>query len=259
MKKGDDLGYEKGVGNFTTIENDFLDSTGFADIYEKMIYISLRRFMNMGSGAAFPGVKRLAAMSMCSERKVREAIKGLEEGGWLNVERRVNKTSVYTFKKAPTNRTLGPDQRAGHNGGAGSVMRSVQTNNTIFNKTSNNNTVVFQRLYDLYQSKDIIKHTKPTQEMKDAVRSRLKSYSPEQLEQAINNYATVLKSHDHYFSYKYGFADLMRAKDVRKFVDEADPINNFRKKSFGQPAMQPVPPQPKPVDLNNLFTAGEDW
>ena len=83
-------------------------------------------------------------------------------------------------------------------------------------------------LFDHYLSKKIINHNKLTNPMKSAVKARLKDYSYEQLIQAIDNYAIVYKGTGYYFNTKYGFADLMRDKDVRKFIDEADPLNNLK-------------------------------
>ncbi|WP_244445103.1 replication protein [Oceanobacillus jeddahense] len=85
-------------------------------------------------------------------------------------------------------------------------------------------------LFEHYLSKNIIQHKKITGPMKTAVNARLKDYTYEQLVQAIDNYATVLKSDVHFFSHKYTFADLMRDKDVRRFIDDAEPLNNFAKR-----------------------------
>lgn len=82
-------------------------------------------------------------------------------------------------------------------------------------------------LFEHYLSKNIIQHKKITGAMKTAVNARLKDYTYEQLIQAIDNYATVLKSDVHFFSHKYTFADLMRDKDVRRFIDDAEPLSNF--------------------------------
>ena len=56
----------------------------------------------------------------------------------------------------------------------------------------------------------------------------------EELKQAIDNYADVYFSEQHWFTHKYPLADFMRDKDIRKFLDEADPINNFAYKKQEQ-------------------------
>lgn len=95
------------------------------------------------------------------------------------------------------------------------------------------NTVNFIRnLFNHYLSKDIVKHHKITSAMKTAANARLRDYSYEQLIQAIDNYATVYKGTQYWFNTRYGFADLMRDKDIRKFINDADPLNNFYNNHF---------------------------
>lgn len=227
------------MSNFTTIENMILETEALT-LHEKMVYISLRRFMNNSTDTAFPGAKRLARMSRMSERKVRECIKSLNEKGWVGVERRQNDTNLYTFLNPPV--PLGPEQDAvPHARHAVPPMQEVQyppahgaDKQDLINKTNKEQerAAVFQRLYDLYISKDIVRHSKPTDGMKRAVNARLKDFTEDELTQAINNYAVVLKGPEYYFKYKYTFSDLMREKDILRFVDGADPLNNLRKNDY---------------------------
>lgn len=99
---------------------------------------------------------------------------------------------------------------------------------------------IVRDLFDHYLSQDIIQHKKLTNSMRSAVKARLKDYTFDELKQAITNYATVLNSDNYWFTHKYTFADLMRDKDIRKFVDEADPINNFAKDSYKQKTQRPT-------------------
>ena len=68
--------------------------------------------------------------------------------------------------------------------------------------------------------------------MKTAINARLRDYSLEEILKAIDNYATILKSDKYWFTHKYPLADLMRDKDLRKFLDEADPFNNYAKNEY---------------------------
>jgi len=99
---------------------------------------------------------------------------------------------------------------------------------------------IVRDLFDHFLSQNIIQHKKLTNAMRSAAKARLKDYSFDELKQAITNYATVLKSDNYWFTHKYTFADLMRDKDIRKFVDEADPINNFAKDSYKQKTQRPT-------------------
>lgn len=87
-------------------------------------------------------------------------------------------------------------------------------------------------LYNHYLSKGIIQHRKLTDAMKRAANARLRDYNFEELKDGIDNYAKVLHSDEHWFTHIYPFADLMREKDITRFLNEADPINNFRRKHY---------------------------
>lgn len=103
--------------------------------------------------------------------------------------------------------------------------------NTTFNNTSNKDSHV-RDIFNRYLSKNIVQHQKITSAMRTAINARLKDYSFEQLVQVIDNYATVYHGDNYWFDTKYTLADLMRDKDVRKFIDDADPLKNFRKNDY---------------------------
>ncbi|MBP1950259.1 chromosomal replication initiator DnaA [Virgibacillus litoralis] len=84
-------------------------------------------------------------------------------------------------------------------------------------------------LFDHYISKNIIQHSKMTNPIKSSIRARLRDYTYEQLIQVIDNYSKVYFGDNYWFTHKYTLADLMRDKDVRKFIDEAEPLKNFAK------------------------------
>lgn len=85
-------------------------------------------------------------------------------------------------------------------------------------------------LFDHYLSKNIIQHRKLTGAIQSAIKARLRDYTYDDLIKAIDNYAFVYFSDNHWFTHKYPLADFMRDKDVRKFLEEADPVNNFASK-----------------------------
>src|SRR5271166_3892181 len=62
-----------------------------------LILIMIARFINAVSGQTWPSVDTLAELTGYSERTVRDSIGRLEESGELLVERRHNRTSVYTI------------------------------------------------------------------------------------------------------------------------------------------------------------------
>ncbi len=105
-------------------------------------------------------------------------------------------------------------------------------------------------LFDHYISKSIIRHQKLTDSMKRSIKARLRDYSYEDLAKAIDNYASVYHSNNHWFNHKYPLADFMRDKDVRKFLDEADPLSNFMRRGYGK--------EPKTKNNGQAFNPQKD-
>lgn len=62
-----------------------------------------------------------------------------------------------------------------------------------------------------------------------AYRAALRVYDEPSVLKAIENYAAVLGSKQHFFSYSWTFVDFLK-RGLDKFVDEADPWSNFRVK-----------------------------
>lgn len=104
--------------HYTIVENVIIESEHL-DIYEKMIYIALKRFANLHTQEAFPGVKRLAIYAGMSDRKARSVLSGLESKNYIEIERRTNQTSIYTILPSHAH-------GAGHEQGAVGVMHTVQ-------------------------------------------------------------------------------------------------------------------------------------
>lgn len=227
-------------GNFTIVHNELIDSE-LLPPHEKVVYITLKRYANSHTGKAFPGMKRIARTTGMSDRKVRSCVRRLEELGLIKCELRDNNTNLYTILPLKSGLSTSERHSGGAECGSGGGRNVVphppehgSAKQDLINKTNKEQerAAVFQRLYDLYLSKDIVRHSKPTDGMKRAVNARLKDFTEDELTQAINNYAVVLKGPEYYFKYKYTFSDLMREKDILRFVDGADPLNNLRKNDY---------------------------
>src|SRR5690625_401301 len=117
------------------------------------------------------------------------------------------------------------------------TLRNATEEEKKKNKKENKNNKYIRKLYEHYLSKDIISHRRLTDAMRRAARARLRDFTFEELKKGIDNYAKVLHSENHWFTHKYPFADLMREKDITRFLDEADPLNNFLKRT-GSPGAQ---------------------
>lgn len=92
-----------------------------------------------------------------------------------------------------------------------------------------------REIFDYYISKDIINHNKMTTEMRSKITTALKTYDVKELKKVIDNYNEVYRGSKYYFKQKYGLIQLMRAKDLRQFSDEYDPLYNFLTHKSGMP------------------------
>lgn len=110
---------DKSKWNYTIIENEIIE-TDLLDIYEKIFYITLKRFANIQTSEAFPGVKKVTKLAGMSERKGRDVVSSLSEKGFIKVEHRKNQTSIYTLLSVPAHNAVGGAY------GAGEVMHGMQ-------------------------------------------------------------------------------------------------------------------------------------
>jgi|SRR5690625_58900 len=108
------------------------------------------------------------------------------------------------------------------------IKENFKDNNTV-NNTFNNTDEYIYTLFNYWNEQNIIKHRKMNQAMKSHINARLKEYSFEELKKAISNYAEILKSDEYYWTHKWSLQDFMKPNNVTRFVDEADPFNNFKK------------------------------
>ncbi|HSH51901.1 MAG TPA: helix-turn-helix domain-containing protein [Bacteroidales bacterium] len=104
------------------------------------------------------------------------------------------------------------------------IGKNERDNNTSFNNTKE----YIYTLFSFWNEQGIIKHRKMNQQMKSHINARLKDYSVDELKKAISNYSTILKSDDYYWTHKWSLQDFMKPNNVVRFVDDADPFNNFK-------------------------------
>jgi len=83
-------------------------------------------------------------------------------------------------------------------------------------------------LFNYWNEQEIIKHRKMNQAMESHINARLEEYSLDELKKAIENYSNILKSDNYYWTHKWSLQDFMKPNNVIRFVDEADPLNNFK-------------------------------
>ena len=70
------------------------------------------------------------------------------------------------------------------------------------------------------------------------IASVLRHRDPAEVEKAVENYAQVLSSQHHFFEYRWTFFDFLH-RGLDKFVDEAAPLENFRRRELAALPGQP--------------------
>src|SRR5699024_9666601 len=176
-----------------------------------------------------------------SKNRCSEIIKSIESKGLIKIDyvrekgkSNIEKRVIKVVDKP--NRGIRETEGAIRNVEQG-YSGKLEENNTSINNTSNNTSnkdIHVREIFDHYLSKNIVQHRKLTNAMRTAINARLRDYSLDDLKKAIDNYDQVIKSDDYWFTHKYPLIDLMREKDITRFLDEADPLNNFRKKGQAQ-------------------------
>ncbi len=78
---------EKKTKGYVKVYNLFFDST-LLTYYEKMIFLSIKRFSNSITGEAFPSLGTLERMTGISKRQIQRVINSLSEKGLLEVRQR---------------------------------------------------------------------------------------------------------------------------------------------------------------------------
>lgn len=99
------------------------------------------------------------------------------------------------------------------------------------NDSTNNDNNIYTQIFEHWNSKNIIKHRKMTKQMIAHINARLMEYSEDELIKAIDNYKNVLESNEHYWTYKWTLTDFLKPNNVCRFINEADPLRNFLKKT----------------------------
>ena len=83
-------------------------------------------------------------------------------------------------------------------------------------------------IYSHWNTKGIINHRKKNPKMEYAIKKAIKDYGEEEIINAINNYAIVVKSEKYWFSYSWTLTDFLK-RGLDRFIDESKPLRNFLK------------------------------
>lgn len=98
---------------------------------------------------------------------------------------------------------------------------------------------IVQNIFDYWQSKKIVVHSKLLPKMATSIKSAIKTYGEDFIKDGIDCFAAVLNSSDTFWTHKWGITDFISRKGgLEKFGDFGDPakaIDANRKKKDSKP------------------------
>jgi hypothetical protein len=102
-----------------------------------------------------------------------------------------------------------------------------------------NNILDINRLFTLWNSKNIIVHRQLTDEIRTSIKTKLRVYSADDLCKAISNYAEITLSPAYYWNHRWTFKDFL-ARGIEKFLDGDVARANYRtKEALGNHSSNP--------------------
>ncbi len=107
---------------------------------------------------------------------------------------------------------------------------------------------IYIPIFEFWNLQEIIVHKKCDDKIKRVIKSSLRYFSYNKIKEAIENYTTVLKSDKHYWTHKWTLVDFLK-RGLDKFINEADPINNFIRRD---PEESPMDKQLRKIENLNL-------
>lgn len=184
------------------------------------------------------GRKKASKELRMSEQNTRTCLKSLEKSKNITIKP-TNRYSIITVCKWDTYQN--DINSINHHNNQQLTNNQPTTNQQLTTdknvKNDNNGKKEKENIYmpflDHWNSFKIIIHRKITDKQKTKINTALKNYEKQEILKAMENYSYVVKSSQHYFSHKWTLEDFLQ-RGLSKFVDAAQPIENFKEKSHGQ-------------------------
>lgn len=95
-------------------------------------------------------------------------------------------------------------------------------------KTEDTDPAEVLTLFNFWNEQGVIKHTKLTDKIRRAIKTALKDYTSEQLQEAIGNYGEIVNKPLYFFKYKWTLQDFLK-RGIEKFIDGEVARNNYQK------------------------------
>jgi len=238
--------------------------------YKKMgnalwVYLILHMGADLETGQLFRTFKTISNESGIPEATVRKMIKKLEIGEYIKTvrmprglhiqitkwcppgEKRVSTSGRSKTRESVQNRTREcPKQntvsKSGHSPNGqnnGSKPSRVSTSGRS-NETHIQDPKIYT-VFNFWNDQKITVHREP-EKFKSCINARLKYYTAEELCRAIKNYADILNSPDHFFSYRWSLSDFLTRKNgLDQFIIRRVAFANFRKNGAAAIPLEPPP------------------
>lgn len=113
-------------------------------------------------------------------------------------------------------------------------------------------------IFNLWNDLRIISHKNLTSDMKRAIDSARKDYSQEEIEQAMRNYAVIVKGPEYYFNHKWTLAEFLsrrHSNNIERFLDLEIAKSNFKKEASRGAHRQ----NPRRLRPRETYTRPEDY
>lgn len=107
-------------------------------------------------------------------------------------------------------------------------LRSTYKN--VKNNNKNILTDIFSHILNHWNSQNIVQHRKLTENMRKAINARLEDFSPEEIKEAITNYAKIYHSPKYFLKYKFRLEDFLSrgaGSYMEKFLTVNDPFSSY--------------------------------
>ncbi len=106
-------------------------------------------------------------------------------------------------------------------------------------------------IFVYWNGKKIVKHRVLTERIRRKISGQLRDYTVPEICKAIRNYSKIVHGDEYYWTYKWTLFDFLQ-RGLEKFMDEADPFNNFK-------ASYPVSKGVKVVANKEYTSRFEQW
>lgn len=218
--------------------NHIWDEEGLT-FYAKGIYCLLAKFSDKEKKECWPSLRKLKGMSGLSKPTIIKALTELKVKGFIEITARqredgTDTSNLYRLPKLIKDSVNDVDTRVKEidTDGKGDLQGSVNdvdTNNYSINNYFIRTNIIYSIL-EYWNSKGIVIHRKLTDAMKGNINSKLNDYSPEEIREAIDNYAEIIESDEYYWTHKWPLGTwLTRQSGFVTFLTENKPFDNFRK------------------------------